>query len=375
MGLASNWKLPCCGDDDDLQVENNNRFLKCCPWPKVLQTIAHDELSTVMKEMAMEVKPWDAGGFVFVQKLQDAARNHGSVDIVQSTDGGVAMAAKRMPNRWVTTGPAVFNDRYPQQAERPWQDIGLLRLLNRASFPYCCKFMGLYRDAKNTYVLTSLATHGDLFSWSHTAPKPGAAREAVMQPIAVQVFTAVRWLHDLGVAHRDLSLENVLLVDERPDGVRVQLIDFAMSTLDRTCKEVRGKPSYQAPEIHTANGYDTFLADCFSLGVLSYSMAMGAYPWASTKPGACPFFEYIRKHGLHCFIRKRTLKEDDNTSVADVLSPPLTNVILGLLDIQPSARLTLAESCFADSPRSVWETPWLQDLQKQENNHKRQLEW
>ncbi|CAK0819824.1 unnamed protein product [Prorocentrum cordatum] len=32
-----------------------------------------------------------------------------------------------------------------------------------------------------------------------------------MQPIVLQIFTAVRWLHELGIAHRDLSLENVLL--------------------------------------------------------------------------------------------------------------------------------------------------------------------
>jgi serine/threonine protein kinase len=317
-----------------------------------------------MKELAMEVQPWDSGGFVFVQKLQDAARNHGSVDIVQSINGGVAMAAKRMPNRWVTAGPVAFKERHPKQAERPWQDIGLLCLLNRASFPYCCKFMGLYRDTKNTYVLTSLATCGDLFSWSHAAPEPGAAREALMQPITVQVFAAVRWLHELGVAHRDLSLENVLLVEDRADGVRVQLIDFAMATLERTCtKEVRGKPSYQAPEMHTATAYDSFLADCFALGVLLYSMAVRGYPWVSTKPGSCPFFEYVIQHGLHFFMSKRTLREDKDTCVAGVISPGLANVISGLLELEPTARLTLAESCFANgSSRSAWEKPWLQGL-------------
>merc|ERR1712032_7874 len=343
--------------------EENNRFLKCCPRPPVQQAITHDDLSTVMQEVAMEVQPWDSGGFVFVQKLQDAARNHGSVDIVQSSGGGAAMAAKRMPNSWVTTGPSTFKALHPQQAERPWQDIALLRLLNRASFPYCCKLMGLYRDAKNTYVLTSLATNGDLFSWSLAAPKPGAAREVLMQPIAVQVFTAVRWLHELRVAHRDLSLENVLLVKDRPDGVRVQLIDFAMATLDGTCTmEVRGKPVYQAPEMHTATAYNSFLADCFALGVLSFSMAVGTYPWVSTKPGACPCFEYVMQRGLHSFISK-FMKEE-------VVSPALADVILGLLDVQPSARLTLAESCFADtSPCSAWEKAWLQGLQKHEANH------
>ena len=54
----------------------------------------------------------------------------------------------------------------------------------------------------------------------------------------------------------------------------------------RMCKrEVRGKQSYQAPEMHGSDTYDAFLADDFALGVVVFAMAVQDYPWTATKKG------------------------------------------------------------------------------------------
>jgi serine/threonine protein kinase len=161
-----------------------------------------------------------------------------------------------------------------------------------------------------------------------------------------------------------LSLENVLLTNVPGDAFGnsiVQVIDFGEATLERSCvRELRGKPSYQAPEMHKWHAYDSLLVDCFALGVLLYSMATQGYPWASTKPGVCPFFQYVMQKGVHIFLKKRTLQKDTCTTVAKVVSPALRKTIEGLLDVEPSSRLTLGESCFAQTGRcSVWEERWL----------------
>jgi len=340
---------------------------KCDLWPPQkghLETITHERLNASMKELSASVQPWEAGSFAFIKKLQDAVRNHGSVDMMQSVDHNCAVATKRMPNNWIMTGPKTFRARQPEESEQPWQDIGLLELLNRASFPYCVQLKSMFRDAEFTYVVASLATRGDLFTWSREAPKPGANREELMRPIAVQVCAAVQWLHELGIAHRDLSLENILLTnnpDDPFDCSRVQVIDFGAATLDRSCvRELQGKPSYQAPEMHKRHAYDSLLVDCFALGVLLYAMATQGYPWASTKPGVCPFFQYVVLKGVHSFLKKRTLQRDSGTTVTKVLSPALKNTIEGLLDVEQSTRLTLGETCFAQMGRcSVWEERWL----------------
>lgn len=150
------------------------------------------------------------------------------------------------------------------------------------SFPYSCEFLGVYQDIENTYFVASLATEGDLFTWSQSGVPSGREREATMRPIVKQIFSAVRRLHDLGISHRDLSLENILLTDEGNGTLRVKLIDFGMATLSRECRrEPRGKLVYQAPEMHKIDHYDAFLVDAFALGVTLFAMAaqgLGFYP-------------------------------------------------------------------------------------------------
>eukprot|EP00959_Pyramimonas_sp_CCMP1952_P281324 5880941-Pyramimonas_sp.AAC.1 len=57
-----------------------------------------------------------------------------------------------------------------------------------------------------------------------------------------------------------------------------------MATLEQSATaEIMGKQSYQAPEIHLPQPFDTFMTDAFSLGVVLFAMAAQDYPWSSTK--------------------------------------------------------------------------------------------
>jgi len=331
-----------------------------------------DVLQEALDTVADNVKPWHTAGFVFVKQLQDAVRNHGRVDLMTDGDGTNRVAVKRMPNKWVRGGPAEFQQMYPNASERPWVDIALVMHLNTLSFPFVCEQRGVFRDEENTYVVSSLASEGDLFGWCEREPFPGKAREDKMRPLAAQAFSAVRWIHDLGVAHRDLSLENILLT-VNPDGTEsIKLIDFGMSTLRRTArKEVRGKQSYQAPEMHLEDEYDCFLTDGFSLGVVLYAMAAQDYPWTSTKRHTCKLYEYVHMYGLRRFLSKRRLRKGKGEQLLEVFTPDFVDLVECLLEREPKKRATLGEDCFDDSgsvlawapgrsrrPR-VWQLRWL----------------
>jgi len=217
-------------------------------------------------------------------------------------------------------------------------------------------------------VASAFCEEGDLYDWCfrEAMPAPGPRREAIIRPIVADVVKAVRMLHDLGVAHRDLSLENFLIA--RTDaGPQVKLIDFGMATLRRTVKgEVRGKPSYQAPEVHTQAVVDTFLADAFALGVVVFAMALEDYPWQSTSRGSCRLFDYAASFGLRRFLRKRRLRNRRSGEViADTLSPDLAEVIEALLQLKPRKRASLGELAFLNEERSsrrkgVWTMPYLE---------------
>merc|ERR1719487_2098296 len=124
----------------------------------------------------------------------------------------------------------------------------------------------------------------------------GCERETIMRPLVVQMCSALRDLHDLGICHRDISLESFVLQtnktaeERRSKGLlRIQLVDYKASVFGQLCPypaKVGGDP-YRAPELHdaTALRYDGFAADIFALGVTIFCMATTLIPWRLTQSG------------------------------------------------------------------------------------------
>eukprot|EP00929_Paragymnodinium_shiwhaense_P102990 TRINITY_DN6625_c0_g1_i1.p1 TRINITY_DN6625_c0_g1~~TRINITY_DN6625_c0_g1_i1.p1 ORF type:complete len:401 (+),score=99.27 TRINITY_DN6625_c0_g1_i1:156-1358(+) len=324
--------------------------------------ITASELEAVLKDLATKVGKWDGAGFGLVKTMQEAVRNHGRVDLMTASSGQ-QVAVKRMPTRWVRTGPKEFREQYPTASEKPWYDFGFVHSLNKLGFPYCCELIGIFRDDTNTFVATSLASEGDLFGWCDTEPRPGPGREVVMKPLVGQIFDAVRWLHALGISHRDISLENILLTYDSDNQLMIKLIDFGMSTLKRRClKEVRGKQSYQCPEMHKDTEYDSFLADCFAVGVSVFAMAVQDYPWISTKRGQCQLFEYVSSFSFVKLLERRKLRKGNGERLIEVISAPLVELVDGLVTLEPTQRMGLGEACWLNDGSgraSVWTSSWL----------------
>eukprot|EP00927_Polykrikos_kofoidii_P057051 TRINITY_DN51161_c0_g1_i1.p1 TRINITY_DN51161_c0_g1~~TRINITY_DN51161_c0_g1_i1.p1 ORF type:complete len:377 (-),score=51.72 TRINITY_DN51161_c0_g1_i1:20-1150(-) len=308
-----------------------------------------------------KVQEWNPHEFLKVKTLQEARVNHGSVDLMQSFDQGFFVACKKMPNSWVMESHEDFKRTHTQSAEEPWTDVCVAKYLFEDGFPYVCAQFGVFRDSVNTFVLTSFASGGDLFNWMETAGPVGFEREQMIRPISNQIFTAVRMLHDRGIAHRDLSPENILLSYDGQKGVSVKLIDFGMASLGRFCGKPRGKPSFQAPEMHSANWYDSYLSDAFQLGVVMYALATQDYPWDSTIPGACNKFSFIEAHGLREFLAIREVYQNPSEVLIDAIDPEFLEVVEGLLQFRPEDRLTCGELCWGqDWPdrKSVFHTAW-----------------
>jgi len=352
-------KPPAACRDAWCQVDALGEWPSPCdvPLPRRVEDLVpifQAELEEAMDQLAVGVRPWPEGSFGMVRHLQDALGNHGTVDMMRSRlHGGRFVAVKRMPSTWVSFGPHEFQQRQPSCPERPWFDLGVLRQLNIRDYPYTCDLLGIFCDGASTYVVSSLARHGDLLGWCLQQRLPARERELLAKPVVMQILIAVRWLHELGIAHRDLSPENLLLTDVNGE-MRLRIVDFGMATTSRICQgEVRGKAAYQAPEMHQEWKYDAYLADAFQLGVVIFAMIAGEQPWASTLPGVCPHFGLFAAEG-------RLRRQSSGERLSKELSPALPELLAGLLRVDPRERLTLGESCFYQERRaSVWETEWL----------------
>jgi len=215
-------------------------------------------------------------------------------------------------------------------------------------------------------VVCSWATEGDLYNWCTAGPPPGPDMERVVGPIAMQLFSAVRMLHDMSIVHHDLSLENILVSKpEAGEGdLEVKLIDFSMASECRWARNRAGigKGPYLAPELHSGSeNCDGFLSDAFALGVVLFVLVVKDYPWQSTKAGHCKGFGYVRRNGLRAYLQKRKL-EGTEIRLHDLLSEPLAELLQGLLEPDPRRRLTLGEQVFSQgrARRSVWDSAWFQ---------------
>jgi serine/threonine protein kinase len=319
-----------------------------------------------MKELSDNILPFNEDNFSFVRTLQEAPRNSGRVDHMEMFDGNFvrAVAVKVMPRSWTLQNHCEFRKRCSGQREQPWLDMGIVKELNRRRYHYACKLLGVFETNDRILVVTSLAEQGDLFSWIATKlRKTGLDRESRIHPISVQLCDAVCWLHDLGVAHRDISIENIVLTVSS-EALELKLIDFGMAVAARHTQGVGyGKEPYIAPEMHTHCEYDAFLTDAFATAVVLLSMILASYPWQSTRPGSDPKFSKAMLVGMsNCLESMKTcLPGGDVVGLSRVASSAMMELLVGLLALQPSRRQTLGESCYG-ARNSVWDGPWLRGL-------------
>jgi len=284
----------------------------------------------------------DKERFRRLQALVQEERNHGQIELYEDQLQGCKVVGKRIFRSWTLGSAEEFATAHPDLLESPWKEveISLVLGLNKVQAKLgVCKSFGAFRDEEGDILLfMEYISGGDLHDLaSRCSTKPGPEREQKVWPVVLSLLRGVRCLHGAGVAHGDISLENALL---GPDG-EVRLIDFAAAEADVWVQGIRGKPSYQAPEMHQSGCYDARAADLFACGVFAYCLACADYPWKCTRPHQCPAFEFFMMHGLTAFLRKRRVRLADGSRgqpVEGLLSPELLQLMEILLNPDPARR-------------------------------------
>ena len=143
-----------------------------------------------------------------------------------------------------------------------------------------------------------------------------------------QIIEGLNYLHNnLGIAHRDLKCENVLL-DHSFE--KAQICDLGFATFvpdnENLSSTFCGSISYSAPEIIRCEPYDPKLSDIWSVGILLFCIITGVVPF-STK--------HLRAiSAMKCKVSIRT---PGNVTVHEQLKKILYN----LLRYEPKERPTL----------------------------------
>ena len=95
-----------------------------------------------------------------------------------------------------------------------------------------------------------------------------------------QLITATRYIHDFGIVHRDLKLENIMMSDVT-NNAKPKLVDFGLARIispNETANEPFGTLGYVAPEVLKKKPY-SFSCDVWSIGCIMHALLTGSLPF------------------------------------------------------------------------------------------------
>jgi serine/threonine protein kinase len=163
---------------------------------------------------------------------------------------------------------------------------------------------------------------GDLYTLLERKSK---LKESEVRRLGQQIVAGLTHCYSLGVSHRDIKLDNLLLDSSN----NVKLADFGFARVCNDgdfCKTMCGTPNYIAPEVIANQDYDGAAADIWSLGVVLYALLVGRLP-----------FEDVNLSSLFAKTSRGGYMQPKNVSSA------VRGLIRQMLDPNPVTRITYAE--------------------------------
>eukprot|EP00304_Pavlova_gyrans_P009248 CAMPEP_0206042218 /NCGR_PEP_ID=MMETSP1466-20131121/6418_1 /ASSEMBLY_ACC=CAM_ASM_001126 /TAXON_ID=44452 /ORGANISM="Pavlova gyrans, Strain CCMP608" /LENGTH=420 /DNA_ID=CAMNT_0053416927 /DNA_START=97 /DNA_END=1359 /DNA_ORIENTATION=+ len=200
--------------------------------------------------------------------------------------------------------------------------------------------------AGTCYVFLELCSGGELFD---RLTDFGRVPEVNASDYMRGLLEGVRHLHNRGVIHRDIKLENVLL---SADGV-VKVADFGLAAelavddagapinMNAILRDVVGSQSYVAPEVLRRNGkgYMGPPADAWSCGVCLFTLLSGFFPLDVADSRDWRFRRLAAEQAQGRFTTCKSIFSMYQRPCP--FSQEVQDVLDGLLRVDPQQRMTI----------------------------------
>jgi len=211
-----------------------------------------------------------------------------------------------------------------------------IKILRETDHPRIVKMRGVYNSKDSLFIVMDLMSGGELYD---EIINRETFTETEAAYVILQLLEALVYLHAKGFVHRDLKLENLLLVSK--NSLEIRVADFGLSRHldpDSRANTACGTPFYVAPDILLADddtgGY-TEAVDQWAVGVILYILLSGRLPFSGGN-------DEDNDEALFANILEAKLVW--KSPQFDVVSDSAKDLISKLLVAEPEKRLTAAQA-------------------------------
>eukprot|EP00397_Hematodinium_sp_SG-2012_P005362 GEMP01005381.1.p1 GENE.GEMP01005381.1~~GEMP01005381.1.p1 ORF type:complete len:836 (+),score=228.65 GEMP01005381.1:224-2731(+) len=166
-------------------------------------------------------------------------------------------------------------------------EIETLKMLDH---PHLVKLFGWYPTAKVLYIVMDYAEGGELLQLvNRVYKKKETLSERWVATVIEQTLDAIGYIHSKRLVHRDIKLENIMLLNEvksfdlSKEIPHALVIDLGIAEIVTSgrLKNLAGTPTTMAPEIWRGDYGPK--SDIFSVGCVLFTMLSGTYPFLPKK--------------------------------------------------------------------------------------------
>lgn len=255
----------------------------------------------------------------------------GGKDII--AEGNFGTVVRRAVNKQTSEEVAIkvirlnmLSDKLQEAAKRERE---ILKIVNH---PVIFKTYCSFQEKDKILIASEFIRGGEMFD---RLISKGFYSERETKRVLKSLCDCIRYLHeDMGIIHRDLKLENLLLRDAE-DCTSVVLIDFGFSRRIKEggCKTDCGTRNYASPEMLLGRHYGKSV-DIWALGVTMFILLSGYHP-----------FDTGSQSMLFSNICNGNILYDVDQSIWRGVSPTCKEFLESMLKVDVGERASVVDLC------------------------------
>ena len=207
-----------------------------------------------------------------------------------------------------------------------------IKLARQVSHRHVCRMYDIGEEWLSIYISMEYVAGEDLKSFIR---RSGHLNEAKAVGLARQIAEGLAEAHRIGVVHRDLKPQNIMI--DRDGNAKIMDFGIARSLHTRGVTGtgvIIGTPEYMAPEQADGRDVDS-RADIYALGAVLYEMVTGRVPFEGQTP-------------LSIVLKHRSEPPADPQTVNAQISTGLSRIILRCLEKERARRYQSASEVLED---------------------------